>query len=156
LRSIYSNSYVRAMSFCVSGLLVDYSPNCPRFSSPASARSSADATSSSADRRGADEGHPCARWARALRAKSAPGGGRDRFVLSVGDNEEVSDDACSCRRYFFSPVDACSCRRRWFLLRPDRTSIGLVFTNRVLASSSSSCSACRWWRAAQMAAAAPA
>ena len=43
-----------------------------------------------------------------------------------------------------SPVDACSCRRRWFLLRSDRTSIGLVFTNRVLASSSS-CSACRWW-----------
>ena len=43
-----------------------------------------------------------------------------------------------------SPVDACSCRRRWFLLRSDRTSIDLVFTNRVLASSSS-CSACRWW-----------
>ena len=36
--------------------------------------------------------HRCARWARALRAESAPASsGRDRFLLSMGDNEEVSD-----------------------------------------------------------------
>ncbi|KAK3124688.1 hypothetical protein QOZ80_7BG0590690 [Eleusine coracana subsp. coracana] len=55
--------------------------------------------------------HRCSRRARSLRAERAPrgssnnsAGGGDRFVLSLGDNEEVTDDFCGATVWWHAVV----------------------------------------------------